>query len=219
MGGRGRWDNRCWDFRAYGRRHSRQANGHGDQRGNGRHAHPGSTAPHRFEHLQVPPPSGEGRTAPAPGPSTYEWILCSPGSDIPSGRSPPTCTSGRALAPAVDADEMGDGAVVGALRLRREDAAWQLAHPPVVADALAAFALSRAGLVGAGALCQILFYFALHILYLRRQMIPFLGATPRVAIQGRSDSAPPPDLPLWLGRSLGSIARTAPKQKATGVHR
>ena len=71
------------------------------------------------------------------------------------------------LSLAVNADEMGDGAVIRALRFWWKEATWQFAHTPVVADALAALAFSRARLVGAGTLGSILVYFALHILFLR----------------------------------------------------
>jgi hypothetical protein len=54
---------------------------------------------------------------------------------------------------AVNSNEMGYGAIVGALGLWREETAWQLSHAPVVADALAALAFSGTGIIGAGALC------------------------------------------------------------------
>jgi len=44
--------------------------------------------------------------------------------------------------------KFSDGAVVGSLDLRREEAARQLAKAFVVADAVAALALSLAGLIG-----------------------------------------------------------------------
>lgn len=71
------------------------------------------------------------------------------------------------LSPAVDANKMGNGAIIRALRLGREETAWQFSHPPVVTDTIAAFTLSRARLVGARAFCSILVYVALHILFLR----------------------------------------------------
>ena len=70
----------------------------------------------------------------------------------------------RRLALAVDTDEVGDRAIVGALRLWWEEATWQLAHPPVIADAFAALALLRARLIRAGALRDVFFYLALHVL-------------------------------------------------------
>jgi hypothetical protein len=68
---------------------------------------------------------------------------------------------------AVDAHEMGNGAVVRALCLGWEEAAWQFSHSPVVADAVTAFALSWTRLVGAGAFGSILVDVTLHTLFLR----------------------------------------------------
>jgi hypothetical protein len=59
------------------------------------------------------------------------------------------------LSPAVDADKVGNGAIVGAFSFWRKEAAGQFSHPPVILQAFAAFALARAGFVGASALCQI----------------------------------------------------------------
>jgi len=67
---------------------------------------------------------------------------------------------------AVDTNEMGDGAVIRALRLRWEETAGQFPHSPVVADTFTAFALARARLVGAGAFGSILVDVTLHILFL-----------------------------------------------------
>ena len=131
----------------------------------------------------IPPPTRERKTAPAPGPSAYEQVTTRKRTRQRRGRCLGYATDANELAHsftaaaceiqagesrlalAVDADKVGDGPVVGALRFRREKAARQLAHAPMVADTLTALALSRAGLVGAGALGQIVVYSALHILH------------------------------------------------------
>ena len=46
--------------------------------------------------------------------------------------------------------EATERAVIGALHFRWKDTTRQFIHPPVVGDALAAFALARAWFVGAG---------------------------------------------------------------------
>jgi hypothetical protein len=68
-----------------------------------------------------------------------------------------------ALSLAVNANKMGDGAIIRALCLGRKETAWQFPHPPVVANAITAFTLSRARLVGARAFCSILVDVTLHI--------------------------------------------------------
>jgi hypothetical protein len=69
---------------------------------------------------------------------------------------------GLRLFVAVNSNEMGYGAIVGALGLWREETAWQLSHTPVIADAFAALALSGTGLIGAGALCCVSLNVAFH---------------------------------------------------------
>jgi hypothetical protein len=53
------------------------------------------------------------------------------------------------LTTAVRGDEPLDGAIIGSLHLRREDTARQFAMPPVILDALAAYTLAAARLIGA----------------------------------------------------------------------
>jgi hypothetical protein len=71
----------------------------------------------------------------------------------------------------MDADKVSHRAVVGALRLRRKDAARQLVHAPVIDDTLTALAFPGAGFVGAGALCQVLLQIAFHVLFTSGGMI------------------------------------------------
>jgi hypothetical protein len=101
-------------------------------------------------------PGGVSRAA-LPAPHTQR---SKPPSRGRLARSPPRPSH---LAPAIDAHKVGDGPIVGALRLRREHASRQLAHPQMIADTLAALALPGARLVRAGALCHIIFDSALHI--------------------------------------------------------
>ena len=67
------------------------------------------------------------------------------------------------LSPAIDADKVGDGAVVGTFGFWRKETARQFPHSPMVLYAFTAFALVRARLVGTGALCQVFLDFAFHI--------------------------------------------------------
>ena len=68
----------------------------------------------------------------------------------------------------MDADEVFDGTVVCALRLRWEEAARQLPHLPMVADTLTAPAFPRAGRRAAGTFCQVPLYVAFHGTHLRQ---------------------------------------------------
>jgi hypothetical protein len=62
-------------------------------------------------------------------------------------------------------DEFGkvlEGSIVGSFRILREKTSRQLSFRQMIGDAVAADAFALAWLIGAVALCQVFFFFAVH---------------------------------------------------------
>lgn len=75
-------------------------------------------------------------------------------------------SSGAAERLRMQANEMGEGAIVRSLCFRWKETAGQLSVLPVIRDAFATLPFSRARLVGTGAVRAVLLKFAFHSVHL-----------------------------------------------------
>jgi hypothetical protein len=91
----------------------------------------------------------------------------------------------------VDADEIRQRTVVSSFLLGGEEAAWELFHPPMIADAFAALPLPGAGVIGASAEFHIFFDVTFHFVLLN-WTLAFLFVVTASAVQKAQKRLKPP---------------------------